>query len=220
MTKLTEQYTTLITKLYNGDQPQLTPEEETMLEQKLGLYQWDDVKSCIQKFYIRNQKTAPNLTQIMAILETNPKIQPVLPEYEEKPIHKPLPTTNIRSITQTFDKLVNILVDAGVLADTDGTFHNTKGLIDPITDLPILNPAQWLKWKTQEAMQDRPDLFVKFSNLSFLEALAIAIQNGLVKIKVRDWEKAAKQLNPEEKTRKRPNVATNQPKQIGEIIGF
>lgn len=218
MTKLAEQYTTLIAKLYNVIPTPLTQEEEKALDKELGIYHWEDIKACIQKYYVRNPKTRPNLTQIMAIIETNPKIKQIEPEYEEKPIYKPLPTTKIWSITQTFDKLVQILVDAGVIPNTDGTYTNAKGLIDPKTDQPITNPKQWIKWQTETAIKQRPDLFAKFPNTTYIEALAIAIQNGLVKIKIRDWKKAAEQLKPEEKTWIKSQNRISQPATIAQII--
>lgn len=218
MTNIAQQYTNLITQLYNTQITPLTPEQKQELEQKLGIYEWADVKQSIQKYFVKNSKTAPNLTQILAIIETNPKIKQIEPEYEEKPIYKPLPTTKIWSITQTFDKLVQILVDAGVIPNTDGTYTNTKGLIDPKTDLPIITPTQWIMRQVQDAMKERPDLFAKFQNITCIEAFAIALQNNIVKIKIRDWAKAAKQLKPEEKTWNKPQNRIGQPATIAQII--
>lgn len=218
MTNIAQQYTKLISELYNTKINPLAPEQEQELEQKLGIYEWADVKQSIQKYFIKNNKTAPNLTQILAIIETNPKIKQIEPEYEEKPIYKPLPTTKIWSITQTFDKLVQILVDAGIIPNTDGTYTNVKGLIDPKTDQPITNPKQWIKWQTETAIKQRPDLFAKFPNITYIEAFAIAIQNGLVKIKIRDWKKAAEQLKPEEKTWIKSQNRIGQPAPIAQIM--
>lgn len=210
MTKLTQAYIKLISELYNTQINPLTPEQEQELEQKLGIYEWDDVRASIQRYFVKNSKTAPNLTQIIAFIETNPKVRLKEVELEETPIYKPLPTTKLWSITQTYDKIVQILVEAGVLPNTDGTYHNTKGLIDPKTDLPIINPNDWIKWQVVDTMKVRPDLFVKYGNITFLEAFAIAVQNGLVKIKIRDWKKAAGQLTPEQKP-----WAKNPEKRIG-----
>ena len=73
MTNIAQQYTNLITQLYNTQITPLTPEQKQELEQKLGIYEWADVKQSIQKYFVKNSKTAPNLTQILAIIETNPK---------------------------------------------------------------------------------------------------------------------------------------------------
>lgn len=220
MTKLTQAYIKLISELYNTQINPLTPEQEQELEQKLGIYEWDDVRASIQRYFVKNSKTAPNLTQIIALIETNPKVRLKEVEFDETQIHVPLPTTKIWSITQTYDKMINVLVDAGVIPDTHGNYTNTKGLIDPKTDLPILNPYQWIVWQVQDAMKERPDLFAKFPNVTYFEAMAIAIQNGMVKIKVRDWAKAAQKLRPEEKTwAKNPEKRIGSPQTLRQILG-
>lgn len=218
MTNIAQQYAKLISELYNTKINPLAPEQEQGLEQKLGIYEWADVKQSIQKYFIKNNKTAPNLTQILAIIETNPKIHIKTIEIDETQKYTPLPTTNLWSITQTFDKLVQILVESGIIPDTHGKYNNAKGLIDPKTDQPITNPKQWIKWQTETAIKQRPDLFAKFPNTTYIEALAIAIQNGLVKIKIRDWKKAAEQLKPEEKTWIKSQTRIGQPATMAQII--
>lgn len=218
MTNIAQQYTKLISELYNTKINPLAPEQEHELEQKLGIYEWADIKQSIQKYFIKNNKTAPNLTQILAIIETNPKIHMKAIEIDESQKYILLPTTNLWSITQTFDKLVQILVESGIIPDTHGKYNNAKGLIDPKTDQPITNPKQWIKWQTETAIKQRPDLFAKFPNTTYIEALAIAIQNGLVKIKIRDWKKAAEQLKPEEKTWIKSQNRISQPSTMAQIM--
>lgn len=218
-----EQYIQLISQLYDVKKEDLQKinNNKQQLETDLKWFYWEDIKRKVQLYYTKkDSKNRPNVQQIVAMLESDTKVKQIEPELEELPIHRPLPTTNLWAIKQTFDKLVRILVDAGVISETDGTYHNTKGLIDPVTDLPILNPQQWLKWKVADAVKERPDLFSKYENLSLLEALSIAIQNNLIKIKTRDWKKTAEQLPPEQKTWKLKPNRIEEPTEISQIIGL
>lgn len=217
-----EQYIQLISQLYDVKKEDLQKinDNKQQLETDLKWFYWEDIKHKIQLYYTKkDSKNRPNVQQVVAMLESDPKIKQIKPELEELPIHRPLPTTNLWAISKTFDKLVQILVDAGVISDTDGTYHNTKGLIDPATDLPVLSPQQWIKFKVVAAVKERPDLFSKYENLTLLESFAIAIQNNLVKIKTRDWKKTAEQLPPEQKPWNLKKNRIEKPTEISQIIG-
>lgn len=218
-----EKYIELITELYDLEDEDLKKlnESKPKMETLLKWFYWEDIKRKVQLYYTKkDSKNRPNVQQVVAMLESDTKIKQIEPELEELPIHRPLPTTNLWAISQTFDKLVQILVDAGVISDTDGTYHNTKGLIDPATDLPVLSPQQWIKLKVAAAVKERPDLFSKYENLTLLESFAIAIQNNLVKIKTRDWKKTAEQLPPEQKTWNLKKTRIEEPTEISQIIGL
>jgi len=188
-----EKFVDLIADLYPVGDKQATQMQHNTeeIEAELGKYNWEDIRNKVQYFYSRkNDKSRPRIGQILAMLESDPNVQVKEPDVVLEPKYK-IPTTKIWSIRTTFDKLVQVLIDGGVLPNADGEYHNIRSLVNPDTDDVILNPLQWLKWKLTDAMQERPDLFVKFPNATVLEGLAIAVQGGLVKFKVRDWAKLA-----------------------------
>lgn len=161
-----------------------------LLNRTFGNYYWTDIEETIAWYYTnKNDKTRPTIAQLQAALSTR--------GVEKKPDTEPvqstngIPTTKIWSIKSTFNKLVQILIDGGVLPNADGEYHNIRSLVNPETNNVILSPMQWLKWQLTDAMHKRPDLFAKFPNATVLEGLAIAVQGGLVKFKVRDWAKLA-----------------------------
>lgn len=193
-----EKYVELVTDLYqlgekeNAKMCNNVPE----IESELKKYSWHDIKTKVQYYFARkNDKSRPRLSQILALLETDPNVQAV----EEEPTLDTVqgynrPTTKIWSIMSTFNKLVDILTDCGVIPDEHGEYRTSKSLVNPETNLVVLNPRQWLQWRIDDAMNDRPDLFVKFPNAKWLEQLAIAVENKLVALQVRDWAKLAKNL--------------------------
>lgn len=163
------------------------------IEQELEKYDWSDIKNKVQYYFARkNDKSRPRLSQILALLETDPDVQTFENEPDYSNVGYKRPTTKIWSIMHTFNKLVEILIDGGVLPQDNGEYHNIRTLVNPQTDLVILNPKQWLQWQLDDAMAARPDLFAKFPHCTWLERLAIAIENKLIIFKVRDWAKLAK----------------------------
>lgn len=189
-----ENFIDLVGKLYNLPEKQIQQMQNNIpeIDNDLGKYYWDDIERKVQLFYARkNDKSRPRICQILALLESDPNVRKFVPEpeYDEiKPYKRP--TTNLWSIQKTFDKLIQVLIDGGVLPDDDGTYHNTRSLIDPKTDLPILNPMQWLGWQLRDAETTRPEVF-NIPNANILERIAIAVQNNLIAFKVRDWAKLA-----------------------------
>ena len=191
--KISTLYINEITELYNVSDKNLGKMYDGVdqLETALGNYYWDDVKRALQRFYTyHNDKSRPRLAQILALLESDPKVVKREPEPEpsDAPSYK-LPTTGLWSITTTFNKLITVLVDAGVIPDEHGAYRNVRSLIDPDTDSVILNPMQWFRWKLSVVKDQRPDIFVSVPTKTVLEDLALAIQNNLVTFKVRDWAK-------------------------------
>lgn len=188
-----EKFVELIAELYPMGDKQATQMQRNSgeIENELSKYYWDDIKAKVQYFYARkNDKSRPRIGQILALLETDPKITPRIepePEPVESNWHRP--RTKLWSIAQTFEKLVNVLMDGGVIPDETGGFRNVRSLVDPETDNVILNPMEWLKFKLIQAQQQKPECFIKFQSASQLEQLAIAIQNNLIMFKVRDWAK-------------------------------
>ena len=163
------------------------------IEHELEPYDWSDIQAKVQYYFARkNDKSRPRLSQILALLETDPNVQTFEKEPDYTGTGYKRPTTKIWSIMPTFDKLINILIDGGVLPQDNGEYHNIRTLVDPQTDLVILNPKQWLQWQVSDAEEARPDLFAKFPSCTWLEKLAIAIDNKLVVFKIRDWAKLAK----------------------------
>lgn len=159
------------------------------INEALGKYYWDDVLHALQVFYrYHSDKSRPRLSQIVAILETDKDVKPREPEIVVTGYQ--LPKTHLWSINDTFTKFVDILCHAGVIPDADGNYTNNRTIIDPKTDLPVLNPMQWFKWQLHSAQMDRPEVFISIPTTTLLESLALAIQNQLITFRVRDWSKA------------------------------
>lgn len=163
-----------------------------LLNKTFGDYYWSDVENALAWYYTnKNDKTRPTIAQMKDALAACGVEKKTT---EQKPIVFNTPTTSIWSIRETFDKLVQVLTDGGVLPDMDGKFSIKRSLVDPKTNNVVICPRQWLGWQIQDAMKARPDLFAKFNNLSWLEQLTIAVQNKLVVFKVRDWAKLAQEM--------------------------
>lgn len=187
-----EKFIDLVGKLYNLNEKQITQMQHNVpeIDAELGKYYWDDIKNKTNLFYSRkNDKSRPRVCQILALLETDPNVKQRIEEDTTPVASWNRPRTKLWSIVDTFDKLVSVLIDGGVIPNEKGEYVNNRSLVDPATDQVILNPLQWLKWKLSDAMHERPDLFVKFPNATLLEGLAIAVQGGLITFKVRDWAK-------------------------------
>lgn len=191
-----DKFVELIAELYPMGDKQATQMQRNSgeIENELSKYYWDDIKAKVQYFYARkNDKSRPRIGQILALLETDPKITPrIEPDPEPVETHWNRPRTKLWSITDTFNKLVDVLMDGGVIPDENGEYRNVSSLVDPATDQVILNPKQWLQFKLIQAQQDRPECFVKYQFAKPLEQMAVAIQNNLITFKVRNWAKLTK----------------------------
>ena len=163
------------------------------LEQHLEGYDWKDINAAINRYYNRRSSiTPPKVQQIIAIAEDNGA-----PRWVSNPdsVEYHMPRTNLFVIKDTFDKMIQIMVDCGVIPNDSGNLTATHSLIDPQTELPMLNPKQVLAWQVEDAIREHPDLFAKFDNLSFWEQLAICLQNKVVTIRVRNWSAYAQNHN-------------------------
>lgn len=165
----------------------------------LTYYGWPDIERAINYYFVhKSDKTRPTIAQIISILKlwvAEGKIESYGPDPEQDtgPATFVRPTTNLWTIKDTFNKMIDILIDGGVFPDENGKLQNKRSIIDQATDLPVLQPMTWFGWKLETAKQERPDLFVKFPNATILEQLAIALQNKLIRFKVRDWAVLAEQ---------------------------
>lgn len=191
-TDIAHDYIAAVADLYNINDKVLGKmyDGADQINEALGKYYWDDVLHALQKFYTyHSDKSRPRLAQIIALLESDRDVKPREPELKTVDNRFCLPKTNLWSINETFNKLVSVLVDAGVIPNDKGELSIKRSIVDPKTDLPVLNPYQWLRWQLNQAMGARPDIFVSVPVKTFYEHLALAVQNKLITIRVRDWSK-------------------------------
>lgn len=188
--KVSEKYIAKIADLYRSSDKDLDKMRggADMIEAALKRFAWGDVAAAVDWYYThKNDKTRPTIAAICAILNTwvwERKIEQIPDEIEVRGYA--LPRTRIFSIAEPFDKLVGVLVSCGLIRNRDGEIRATHSLIDD-TGEPVLNPMQVLRWQVLRARNLRPDIFIKFSHATFLEQLAVALQNKLITIRVRDW---------------------------------
>lgn len=161
----------------------------------LGDYYWDDVKDAINTYFVRkNDKTRPTLAQIVALLETNDRVKKRVPEPDENKYH--LPRTQLWSIRDTFDAVIRTMVQCKILEPEnpiDAPVAPGYSLVDA-TGTPMINPKQFLRWQVADAKAVRPDVFAQYKSTSFWEDLAIAVQQRLVTLRVRDWHETFYQV--------------------------
>lgn len=192
-----ENFIDLVGKLYNLPEKQILQMQNNVpeIDAELGKYYWDDIKNKVNLFYARkNDKSRPRVCQILAMLEADPNIN--TKEEEPEPVvsqwHRP--HTKLFTIADTFNKLVDVLMEGGVMPNEIGEYVNKRSLVDPETDDVILDPQQWLKNKLAQAKMQKPECFIRFQYATPLEQIAVAIQNNLIVFKVRDWAKQAKKV--------------------------
>lgn len=195
--KIAEKFIDLVAKLYDLSDKAVesmrlnTNEIDTAFKD----YYWSDIKDAINFYYVRkNDKTRPTIAKILAILETNPNVKKIIPDAPATDNPFARPTTKIWSIRGDFDKMIDIFIECGVIPDETGKFQGQKSVIDPITDLPMLNPMWWFGYKLTAIEEANPDLFARMPHANKLERLAIALGNKMIPFKVRDWKKMAAEL--------------------------
>lgn len=193
-----KKYIEMIADMYGIDQDDkdVLDEDYEKINKALEKFNWPDVKRAVNYYCVyKSDKVRPTIAKIVAILNTwlvEKKIH-YAETFDDTPNPFARPTTKIWSIKDAFDKMIDIFIDGGVIPDDKGNVKNIRSIIDPITDLPVLNPIMWFGWKLEAVKQTRPDLFVRFPNATNLEQLAIALQNKLIPFKVRDWARLAEQ---------------------------
>lgn len=208
-----QQYIDLIAEIYGLEESDVADMKanENRYTDALNAYYWEDVKSAINHFFTRkSDKTAPRMAQILAILETweNEKRIDRTEPIPEQATPYSLPKTKIWAIATTFEKMISIMVKCGILEPErkiDPQQSTDFSLIDPQTELPVLNPRQWLLWQVNDAIKARPEIFAPYSHLSFWESLAFCLQNKLIVLRVRDW----KQYTERHKKQNNDNPAAN-----------
>lgn len=187
-----ENFIDLVGKLYNLPEKQILQMQNNVqeIDAEFGKYYWDDIKNKVNLFYARkNDKSRPRVCQILAMLETDPNVNVKEDEPETVVSQWHRLHTNLFTIADTFNKLVDILMEGGVIPNETGEYINKRSLVDPETDNVILDPRQWLKNKLAQAKIQKPECFIRFQYATPLEQIAVAIQNNLIAFKVRDWEK-------------------------------
>ena len=190
-----ENFIDLVGKLYNLPEKQILQMQNNVpeIDAEFDKYYWDDIKNKVNLFYARkNDKSRPRVCQILAMLEADPNINTKEPEEEPVVLQWHRPHTKLFSIANTFDKLITVLMESGVITNEMGEYVNKRSLVDPETDDVILDPQQWLKHKLAQAKTQKPECFIRFQYATPLEQIAVAIQNNLIMFKVRDWAKLTK----------------------------
>ena len=185
--KISELYLDKIKDLYELDAEVMGEylRGKEQLDKMLDGYEWKDINVAINRYYNRRSSvTPPKVQQIIAIAEDNGAEKWVsdygVGKYE-------LPRTNLGVLKETFEKMIGVMVNCGVLPNEDGKFDAIGSLVDPANELPMLSPKQNLEWMVEDVEKENPELFEKFDYLSFWEKLAICLKNKKVKLRVRNW---------------------------------
>ena len=164
------------------------------LEKHLDGYDWSDINAAINRYYNRRSTiTPPKVQQIIAIADDNGAKKYGVEEGSG--IVYRIPKTNLNVIRETFDKMVRVMIDCGVLMDERGEFNMVYSLMDSKTGLPMMNPRQMLGWMVDDVEKENPELFEKFNSLTFWERLAICLMNKKISIKVRNWSAYSESRN-------------------------
>lgn len=177
------------------------------ISEALEPFCWKDVEGAIDRFYVRvSDKQRPKISQICAILNDwhrQGKIEKTDPETDTTPETIRL-RTKIFTICTTFDRMMQIFEESGVVLYADSP-RPISSIMDTRGEL-ILCPRVWLRDQLKSAIRARPDLYAPYPYLTFWEQLAIAFQNKLIRIKVRNWGEYSKSL----KGQSRGNLDFNQ----------
>lgn len=191
-TKIAEKFIDLIAKLYDMSDKAVDTmrNNATEIERVLGDYYWDDVRAAVNLYFARkNDKTRPTLAKILALLETDRNVKKRVPDPELEPDEYHLPRTKLGSIQDAFDRVIKAMIRCEILKPEnpmDAPMAPGYSLLDT-NNLPMLNPKRRLREMTTAAKNRRPDLFAPYPSLSFWEELAVAVQHGLIHLRVRDW---------------------------------
>lgn len=153
-------------------------------------YAWEDVSWALSRFYShKNDKTRPRIAQILAILEASDRKRDYVEDEDDDTEVKPLyprPRTNIRIIQDSFNKLIDVLMDCNVIPDKDGHFNGHASLLCD-DGFVMLNPVQNLRWQVEDAIKAHPNAFAPFPDMTLWEQLALAVQNHFITLHRRTW---------------------------------
>lgn len=149
------------------------------IERAFDGYAWEDIRRAINYYYVRkNDKVRPTIAKILAVLETDPKTERLPTETDYQEVERP--QTRIFEISRTHNKLVDLFAKCRLI-DTGEYTKNTLYIVD-INGNPLLDPKNQLKYQVEKAMMQNIVLFQKYGRLSLLEALAICIDNDLLRL--------------------------------------
>ncbi|MBO5704919.1 MAG: hypothetical protein J6R99_02785 [Alphaproteobacteria bacterium] len=189
---IADQFINLLVELYDLDTENATQLRNgaDLIEKSLGQYYWEDVRNAVNYYFVRkNDKTRPTLGKILAILETNPDVKKRAEieddDTEVKPLY-PRPRTNIRIIQDSFNRLIDVLMDCNVIPDKDGHFNGHASLVCD-DGFVMLNPVQNLRWQVEDAINAHPNAFAPFPDMTLWEQLALAVQNHFITLHRRTW---------------------------------
>lgn len=161
---------------------------QDQITKELGQYAWGDIRSAIAEYFrTKSDKHRPTLAQIVALLESNPNIHKIGAEPALDTYH--LPRTQLWTIKDAFDRVIKAMVMCEILAPEnpmDKPLRPGYSLLEA-DNLPMINPKRRLRAMVTAAKNRRPDIFAQYKSLSFWEELAVALQNGLVRLRMRDW---------------------------------
>lgn len=187
---IAEQYIGKVAELYNVPDSALDKmyNNTAEIDRAFTGYCWDDISWALARYYDRkNDKTRPRIAQILAILEASDRKREILADsYENDTPAFTYPKTNIRIIQATFDRLINALVDCCVLPNDQGQFNGCASLLDENGNI-MLNPKQELQAQVAVAVARYPNAFAPFPNMTWLEQLALAVQNHFITLHRRTW---------------------------------
>lgn len=127
--------------------------------------------------------------QILAILEASDRKRDYVEDEDDDTEVKPLyprPRTNIRIIQDSFNKLIDVLMDCNVIPDKDGHFNGHASLVCD-DGFVMLNPVQNLRWQVEDAINAHPNAFAPFPDMTLWEQLALAVQNHFITLHRRTW---------------------------------
>lgn len=187
---IAEKFIDMIAKLY--DMPDRAIDtmraNATEIESVLGDYYWQDVKDAVNLYFVRkNDKTRPTLAKIVAMMEADDNVKKRVPDQAPDAYH--LPRTQLWTIKDAFDRVIRAMVMCEILQPEnprDKPLWPGYSLLGA-GDMPMINPKRCLRAMVTAAKNRRPDLFAQYKSLSFWEELAVAMQNGLVRLRMRDW---------------------------------
>lgn len=163
------------------------------IERAFDGYMWDDIRRAINYYYVRkNDKTRPTIAKILAILETDPNTQKFVTMGYDEPKR---PETKIFAIKTTFDRLVNILSECRIL-NFDEPSQESCFLVNDDGE-PILDVKNALRDQIECAKLQNIELFQRHGAITWLEALAICIDNDLFHLKIRNNKKFLDRLPQE-----------------------
>ncbi len=154
----------------------------------LGCYYWTDIRAAIEKYFrTQSDKQRPRIAQVVQILENSRGVSKIVADPEPDAYH--LPRTQLWTIKDAFDRVIKAMVMCEILKPEnpmDTPLRPGYSLLEA-DNLPMINPKRRLRTMVTAAKNRRPDLFAQYKSLSFWEELAVALQNGLIRLRIRDW---------------------------------